>query len=282
MRLWVLCLLVAAASSHKCCDKCACQQRCEAPEVHATLTPDGLRVDCADATCACVMDELDTCTYGETWTNITNIEWKDPVWNGCIQLETMEPLRARALIRWWNGKCMGHIRLELDIHLEPVVRDTYMDFDTIEFHEHATIYNAFKIRTVSGSEDPRPMAGSSTMYFEAVQPEPARGVHVEITDCKVQITEGKDMNAVILNEVHVFDPTRLVTVPGGMRLTYTAFWDAQTNSPFQRLVCDYALYNGTDVTNVLLHNTVNRTYRMADPNENGILVDDVNNVNINL
>lgn len=121
------------------------------------------------------------------------------------------------------------------------------------------------------------------MFFEAVQPVPLQGTHVEIDGCTVQMTAGKSPNAPILNEVDVFDVNRISSVPGGQRFEYDAFWDGGdgctdcSNSPFQRLVCSYAIYNGTD-SSTIIHNTVNRTYRMANPDETGILVNDVDDI----
>tara|TARA_B110000008_G_scaffold115509_1_gene118261 strand:- start:17853 stop:18326 length:474 start_codon:yes stop_codon:yes gene_type:complete len=152
-----------------------------------------------------------------------------------------------------------------------------MDFNVPTFFEHDHIHNVFRIKTMSGSLDKRPMAGSSTMFFDAYLLQNVTGVHVEITSCVVQILEGKAIDANILNEYDVYNPSNLVHLDNGMRMTYTAFWDGQTNSPFQRLVCDYGLFNGT-ASQYILHQSVNRTYMMADPNEQGVLINDCDSV----
>ena len=237
----------------------------------------GLILHCPGAECACVVDELDTCTLGEVWTNVTDIGWQDPRWNKCIQIESLDPLRARAMIRWWHNKCMGHTTLNLDIGLESISRDLYVDFNVLAFFEHDVIHNTYRIQTMSGSEDQRPVAGSSDMFFEARLEGNPTGVHVEITDCVVQVIEGKSVDAPIMNEYNVFNGSTLSAMDDGMRMTYQAFWDEETNSPYQRLVCKYALYNGT-TNEFLMHNTVNRTYMMANPDESGILINDPDSI----
>ena len=273
MWLFLLLWLSSIAHAHKCCSTCACASRCEAPNIQAALTPKGLDVICPDAECACVTDELDTCTYGDMWENATTIAWQDPRWLNCIKVESLQPFSARATIRWWKNKCMGHIQLDIDLSLEKIYRDLYIDFNIPEFFEHDFIHNVFRIKTMSGSFDQRPMAGSSQMFFDAYLMDNVTGVHVEITACVVQIMEGKSIHAHVLNEFDVYNPDKIVHLNNGMRMTYTAFWDGQTNSPFQRLVCNYGLFNGTS-NQFLLHQSVNRTYMMADPNEQGILLND--------
>ena len=283
--MWfVFLLLIPITQAHLCCSTCACSQRCEAPQINASVTTHGLSIHCHDESeCACVVDELDTCTYGETWRNHTLIGWHDARWNHCIKIEQLQnPFRATALIRWWRDKCMGHMILDIGINVVPTSRDLFVDFNVISFHEHHTIYNVFHIQTQSGSDDKRPMAGNSTMFFEAIESANSTGVHVEITNCTVQMVAGRDIDAPILKEYNVFDTMGLKSVEHGQRFEYDAFWDGAdsidcgptdcTNSPFQRLVCSYALFNGTDQS-VLLHNTVNRTYMMANPDETGILTD---------
>ena len=267
----IVILLFADGTGRKCCSKCTCSNRCEAPDVHATLNSSGLVVHCPQAECACVTDELDTCTYGEVWENATLFDWHDSRWRKCIRIESVDPLEARALVRWWHGKCMGHINLHLKINLQPVSRDLFVDFNVLAFFEHDTVHNVFHIRTESGSSDERPLAGSSDMFFDAQLHSNHTGVHVEITNCTVQIIEGKSKDAAILNQRNVYDPNNLQATDKGMRMTYKAFWDDETNSPFQRLVCKYALFNGT-TNDFILHNTVNRTYMIADPNEKGVLM----------
>lgn len=280
MLLFFVYLLFSVSHARRCCPACTCSNRCEAPHVTASLNTSGLVVHCPNADCACVTDELDTCTYGQMWTNVTGIGWKDPRWHKCVKIESLAPLRARAMIRWWRNKCMGHIMLILNINTIAVTRDLYVDFNVLAFFEHDTIYNVYRIKTKSGSSDERPMAGSSNMFFEAELSQDQTGVHVEITNCTVQVVEGKEVDAPVINEINVFDEQNLEATENGMRMNYQAFWDDETNSPFQRLVCKYALFNGTN-NEFILHNSVNRTYMMADPNENGILLngqdDEINN-----
>ncbi|MDA7838936.1 hypothetical protein N9A45_01215 [bacterium] len=276
MLLFFVYLLCVVVHAHKCCKTCTCSNRCRAPDISASLNMSGLMVHCPGADCACVVDELDTCTLGDVWTNTTEIRWQDPRWNKCIKIETLDPLRARAMIRWWHDKCMGHILLNLDVGLESIHRDLYVDFNRLAYFEHDTIHNVFRIKTSSGSNDKRPMAGSSEMYFQVTLLDEHIGVHVEITNCTVQVIEGKNIHANVMNEINVFDPTKITALGNDTtKLTYGAFWDYQTNSPFQRLVCSYGLFNGT--LN-LLHHSVNRTYMLANPDETGVLVNNVDNI----
>jgi len=279
--MWTIVLLglLGSVQAHTCCSTCACAHTCQAPSIHADIGLHGLTVDCPNATCACVVDELDTCTYGSVWSEITNITWSDARWHKCIQVEHSKPFEARALIRWWHGHCIGHAILEIELDVEPVARDLYVDFNVLAYFEHDLIHNVFRIRTLSGSNDARPMAGSSEMFFEATLLDDHIGVHVEITNCTVQVIEGKAVNAPILNEINVFDPNRIIAIGNATtKMTYDAFWDYDTNSPFQRLVCSYALFNGTSN---ILHHTANRTYMLANPDETGILVNNVDDVIVN-
>ena len=50
------------------------------------------------------------------------------------------------------------------------------------------------------------------------------------------------------------------------RMTYTPFWDDVTNSPYQVVNCDWAIFNGT-------RGSAGRAYMLADPKEVGVLVD---------
>ena len=278
--MWfVLLFALAAVDAHSCCSTCACQQRCERPAIGAQVNMHGLDVTCHDSECACVVDELDTCTTGPTWTGRTHIAWNDTRWHECIKVEHERPFMARALVRWWHGPCIGHSILELEIDVETITRDLFVDFNVLAYFEHDVIHNVFRIKTQSGSDDQRPTAGASEMFFEAELLDDHTGVHVEITNCTVQIIEGKAVTAPIMREINVFDANRIEAAgPGGSKMTYDAFWDYETNSPYQRLVCSYALFNGTSS---VLHSTVNRTYMMANPDETGIRVDDVDDVIVN-
>jgi len=278
--MWLILFLLffEKIQAHTCCSTCACAQRCQTPSIQVDIDLHGLTVNCPNATCACVIDELDTCTYGDTWSEMTNIAWSDARWHKCIQVEHYKPLMARALIRWWHGHCIGHAILEIELDIEPVARDLYVDFNVLAYFEHDLIHNVFRIKTMSGSNDVRPIVGSSEMFFETTLLDEHTGIHVEITNCTVQIIEGSAVNAPIINERNVYDPTRIEYVNDTTKMTYDAFWDYDTNSPFQRLVCSYALFNGTSS---VLHHTTNRTYMMANPDETGILVNDVDDVIIN-
>ena len=63
---------------------------------------------------------------------------------------------------------MGHIVLNLNIDLESITRDLYVDFNVLAFFEHDIIHNTYRIQTISGSEDEKPMAGSSNMFLRLV------------------------------------------------------------------------------------------------------------------
>ena len=274
--MWALVILfIPIIQAHRCCPTCACSQRCETPQMHTNITTQGLHIHCRDADCACVIDELDTCAYGQTWRNHTLIGWHDARWNHCIKIEQIKnPFRATALVRWWRDKCMGHIVLDIEINTRPTTRDTYVDFNVVSFHEHTHIHNVFHIQTQSGCNDIRPMAGKSDMFFQAILTNTTANVHVEITNCVVQIIQGGETDAIVLNEKNVYDENNKISIQKGEKITYTAFWDEETNSPFQRLVCSYALYNGTFSNKTLIGNHVNsRNYKMVIPGETGITID---------
>ena len=259
-----------------CCSTCACRHRCVPPHIDAQITTQGLHVHCHDDTdCACVVDELDTCTYGKTWRNNTVIGWHDARWNHCIKIKQMQdPFHATALIRWWRQKCMGHIIIDIDINAKHITRNIYVDFNVVSFHKHTHIHNVFHVQTKSGCNDTKPMAGKSDMFFQAVLTNTTADIHVEITNCIVQVIQGAELDAVILNEKNVYDENNKYNIEQGEKMTYTAFWDDETNSPFQRLVCTYALYNGTIDNKTLIGDYVNsRNYQMVNPDETGKLID---------
>ena len=121
----------------------------------------------------------------------------------------------------------------------------------------------------SGCDDPRPIVNQSTMFFEVEMDPPQTGVHVEITSCTVQTTAGVH-GEVLTNTSLSTDgsgPHHGLLNPQKNRLTYTAFWDDVSNSPFHHIMCMYAIFNGTHAS----PHASGRAYLIADPNEHGIL-----------
>lgn len=268
--MWLFALLWSSAAAHGCCSTCHCQ--CQAPAISANMTLEGLHIDCPDATCACVTDELDGCTFGGTWEDHTLVQWHDARWHRCIQVTHADPLQATATLRWWDNaqKCMGHTILHIETQLDNVQRDVNVDFEVTQQHQHGHILpHVFYVYARSGCDDPRPIVDQSTMFFEVEMDPPQTGVHVEITSCTVQTTAGVH-GEVLTNTSLSTDgsgPHGGLLNPQKNRLTYTAFWDDVSNSPFHHIMCMYAIFNGTHAS----PHASGRAYMVADPNEHGIL-----------
>lgn len=261
--------LFIGAHAHSCCPTCACAKSCRAPDITLEVTQYGIMANCFNATCACVQDELDTCTYGNTWAGEELFPWQDNRWHECLRITSTSPLRVNGLLRWWENKCMGHVIVDIEIDLLPTQRDIYMSFDAISYYEHVDIYNVFRIRAKTGcQQDEHPLAGVGQLYFEVAMDPPTQGVHVEVVRCIVQATEGYDKDAPVLTEYNVSGTKS--PIEDGERFTYTVFWDEETNSPFQRLLCTYALFNGTRTID---SSSNARTYMVANPDETGVLYD---------
>ena len=252
-----------------CCPSCQCQPHtCRAPEISATVTLSGLSINCSDSVCACVTDELDSCTYGGTWLGETLVDWTDGRWHKCIRVVRTDPFQASAILRWWDAstKCMGHSLLNLDIRFADAQRNVYIDFERSVWHT-TEFNNEFKVKATSGCEGcERPVAGTSTLFLNLELDPPIPGTHVAIQNCSVQTRSGETGE--------VLSVFRLITEgqyqngnlnANRTRLTYIPFWDDLTNSPFQHLNCDWAILNGTT-------GTTERAYMILDPKEQGVLV----------
>lgn len=249
------------------CRPCA-RQQCRPPQISTNITSDGLTVTCTDSICACVVDELDSCTYGGTWSGLTQFKWDDARWHHCIRITHTDPFQASATIRWWddNNKCMGHSLLNIDIQLKTVRRNVYVDFEQSVWHT-AHFQNDFFVKATSGCEEcDRPIVGESVMYFEVALDPTVPGTQVQLRNCSVQTRAGKN------GEVLSVFPIRTEGIQANgelnankTRLTYTPFWDDITNSPFQEIQCDWAILNGTTGSS-------ERAYMIADPKEKGILI----------
>ena len=271
--LLFLCGLIAARA---CCPTCECHRVCQAPNITASMTLAGLNIRCNGADCACVKDELDGCTYGGVWSGLTVVGWEDSRWSECITVTHTEPLRASAVLRWWDNsiRCMGHSILHIETNLLGVDRDVWVDFEqTVSYQHNASVHHVFYVSAVSGSSDDRPIVGQSKMYFN-VEMNQQIGAHIEILNCSVQTTSGPDGEVLTVNRIQ-FNGTQDGNIQGELNenktsMTYTAFWDDVSNSPFHTLMCDYAIFNGTSVSTHPSH----RKYMIADPNEDGVLWDE--------
>ena len=265
--LLLCCLSLSLAS--RCCHDCQCSRHtCHPPEISANVTSSGLSVNCMGSTCACVMDELDPCTYGGTWSGETLFEWTDGRWHRCIRITHTEPFQASAILRWWDDrtKCMGHSLLNIDINLASVQRNIYVDFERVFWH-NATFDNEFRVKATSGCEEcDRPEVGSSTMFFNIELSPPIPGTLVQIQNCSVQTRNGETgevLSVFPLITTGLYQNSNLNS--NRTHLTYIPFWDDLTNSPFQQFRCDWAIVNGTSGTS-------ERSYMLLDPKEQGVLV----------
>jgi len=268
-RVWLI-------TARACCPSCECHRVCQTPDITADITMEGLNIICNNADCACVKDELDGCTYGGVWSNMTVIGWGDSRWSDCIKVTQNEPLRASAILRWWDNSimCMGHSILNIETNVIGIYRDVFVQFEqTVSYQHGETINNVFYVTAVSGSNDARPVVGQSMMYFN-VEIKPVPGAHIEILNCSVQTTAGPDGEVLTENRI-TLNGTQDGNIQGQLssnktRMTYTAFWDDVSNSPFHNLMCDYAIFNGTSVSTY----PSQRKYMIADPNEDAVLWDD--------
>lgn len=265
-------LIVARA----CCPTCECHRVCQTPEIAASMTLEGLNIVCNSVDCACVKDELDGCTYGGVWSNSTVVGWTDSRWSECIKVTQNEPLRASAILRWWDNsiKCMGHSILNIEANLIGIYRDVFVQFEqTVSYQHGENINNVFYVSAVSGSSDARAIVGQSTMYFN-VEMNDVPGAHIEILNCSVKTTNGPNGEVLTENRIKL-NSTQDGSIQGELNenktsMTYTAFWDDVSNSPFHNLMCDYAIFNGTSLST----HPAQRKYMIADPNEVGVLWDD--------
>lgn len=269
VRLVVLLSIVALALSSDCCPGCQCAPHtCHAPQISANVTSSGLTVKCGDSTCACVTDELDSCTYGGTWLGETLIDWTDGRWHNCIRVTHTDPFQATAILRWWDDstKCMGHSLLNLDIHLASVQRNVYIEFERAIWHT-TEFHNEFKVKATSGCEGcTHPTVGTSTMFLNLELDPPIPNTHVEITNCSVRTRSGETGEVLstfpLITEGNYQNGNLNVN---RTRITYVPFWDDVTNSPYQQLKCDWGILNGTT-------GTTERAYMLLDPKEQGVLV----------
>jgi hypothetical protein len=265
-------ILIMLVTIHGCCPTCSCPRyTCRPPQISANISANGVSISCPDSTCACVADELDTCTYGGTWSGETLIEWSDARWVRCIRITHHDPLQASGIIRWWDetNRCMGHMILNIDTHLLPVQRDVYVDFEKTVWHK-VNFHHEFIVKSTSGCEDcTRPIVGVSIMFFKVEMDPPVTGASVQIRNCSVLTLAG--INGIVESVFPIITDGphqngQLNT--NRSRLTYIPFWDDVTNSPFQQIKCSWAVFNGTIVNSGM----VERDYMIADPVENGILI----------
>lgn len=269
----VVFLLWCVISVQSCCPTCNCHHPCHPPLITTNIGLNGLEITCVDNECACVKDELDSCTYGGTWVGNTSIKWSDGRWHECIRVIRTDPLQASATIRWWDNraKCMGHSIINIEAAVLRVHRDVLVEFEQTVSHRHdETIGNVFYVRATSGCSDPRPIVGQTEMFFQIVLDPPVLGTNLKLTKCSVLTTSGA---CNVLSPDCVITTNTLSTDGSGIhhgvfslnqtRLTYTAFWDDESNSPYHNIQCMYGIYNGSHLSE--------RSYMIADPNEHGIL-----------
>lgn len=269
--LWFLLLGPILVSAHGCCSTCHCQ--CNAPSIAANLTNQGLHITCPGATCACVLDELDGCSYGGTWYEDTLIPWHDARWHRCIQIMHDDPLSATALLRWWDEtqKCTGHAILRIETEIDDIGRDVFVDFESVKSYIHQElIHNTFYVNARSGCETcDRPLAGQTVMFYQVEMTPPQIGAHVEIIECAVETTEGPTGDVLTVNPISTdgTGPHNGTLNANKTRITYTAFWDDVSNSPYHNIMCTYAIFNGTNAST----HPSSRPYMIADPNDNAII-----------
>ena len=245
---------------------------CPTPPINITYTDTGLVMDCTEnATCAWVRSEIESCTCGKQWSNTSHMLWQDPRFKECTTTKQYEDYaNVHGIIRWWYGSCMGHYLVNLKFILEPTFRDIYMTFEEINIDHYVIVETSVGIfaKAKSGSEDEIPIAGKSEMFFECVLNKTTTGVHMEIMSCDIEILESGKTDAEILRTLTNIQVNTSYADPNGERATYRAFMDDDYYSPWQRLLCTYALFNGTTSIEQFSHN---KSYMLLNPFDTGII-----------
>ena len=266
MRWWFILCTATVTAEDLCCDD---SQPCIPPTVDIQYATTGLKVTCGkNIECAWVAHELQTCTCGETWTNQLTLPWRSSVFKKCFHLEKNNSLVAKGTIRWWTNVCMGHTVFDIEIIPMTDSKRVFIDFHHLEYKTVVSSIHHYIAYARSGSEDPVPQAEKSTMFFECIMKQAYTGVHMEILSCDLEILSSGYANAEILTTYHNIQYVSEYAEPNGERISFTAFMDDQFYSPWQRIMCTYALFNGTSSIETFYHNS---SYMILNPFDSGVI-----------
>lgn len=267
MRGWIIFLLLGIV--HACLEPRS-YDCCREPHINATIGSEGIRVHCPGATCAWVHEELAPTLCGCEWTGTDVVKWSDGRLDACIRSDTDDSdFVLRGVVRWWKDECMGHVELLLRIVLEPDVRDLFMAYPTFEYVKQEGVHTGYKALVRAGSLDDVPQAGKSDMFFEVIMDEPEVGVHLEITQCDLDILDSGTSEACLLKTYENISFNATYADPNGERAVYRAFMDDEYYSPFQRIRCAYALFNGTTTIDTYNHE---KSYMLVHAFDHNVIV----------
>lgn len=253
-----------------CCGPPPSLDCCRAPDVNATVTLSGVQVDCPGAVCGFVNEELDPAPCGCTWRNTHIMPWSDGRIGKCLYVDQEDKDQViRGTVRWWTMGCMGHVDIILRIVLDPDMRDVFITYPIFEYRRQVGVHSGFAALARSGSSDEIPQAGKSDMFFEVVMDEPEVGVHMEITSCDIDILDSGSDDAFVLTTYENIAFNTSYADPNGEKAEYRAFMDEQYYSPYQRVRCLYALFNGTTTLDTFTHA---QSYMLVNPFDDGVVV----------
>ena len=252
-----------------CCGPPPALDCCRPPDVNASITLDGVVFHCPEAVCGFVNEELDPAPCGCTWTGDYELQWSDGRIGACLYADTDDADQViRGTVRWWTLGCVGHVDVILRLVLEPDLRDVFVEYPTFEYNKQVGVHSGFAALARSGSEDEIPQAGKSDMFFEVVMDEPEVGVHMEIMACDVDILDSGASDAFVLTTYENITFNTSYADPNGEKAEYEAFMDTLYYSPYQRVRCTYALFDGTPTLDTFTHG---QSYMLVNPFDNGVI-----------
>jgi len=270
--LWLLLLCSMAAACGPpppCCGPPPPDECCVEPDINVTATMDGIVVECPNAVCAFVREELDPAPCGCTWQGSQHVPWFDGRIGPCIDIDQEDKDKLlRLTVRWWSQYCMGHVDVVLRLVIMPDVRDIFISYPSYEHCKVESVHVEYTASARAGSYDDVPQAEKSDMFFEVVMDEPETGVHMEITSCDIDILDGGTADAEVLTTYTNIDVNISYAEPNGEIAVYRAFMDDIAYSPFQRLICHYGMFNGTTTVDTFTHE---RSYMIVNPFDSGVI-----------
>lgn len=259
----------ACGPAPPCCGPPPSIDCCRPPEINATVALSSIEFQCPDAVCGFVNEELDPAPCGCTWTGQYNLEWQDKRISQCFYTDEEEGEQIiRSTIRWWTRGCMGHVDIIIRVLLQPDMRDVFVSYPTFEYTKQIGLHSGYVALARSGSEDDIPQAEKSDMFFEVIMDEPEIGVHMEITECDVDILDSGSADSIVLTTYENISFNVTYADPNGERAEYKAFMDTLYYSPFQRVRCVYAMFNGTTTIDTFTHS---KSYMLVNPFDDGII-----------
>ena len=253
-----------------CCGPPPSLDCCRVPDINVTVTDKGLEVQCPESVCGFVNEELDPAPCGCTWENEYTLSWSDSRIGPCLytNVEDGDKL-VRGTVRWWTLGCMGHVDVVVRIVLQPDERDVFIDYPSFEYNKQVGVASGFAALARGGSDDDIPQADKSNMFFEVIMEEPVTGVHMEVTGCDLDILDSGAPDAFLLTTYTNITYNTSYADPNGEVIEYTAFMDDRYYSPYQRIRCTYALFNGTTTLDTFTHA---QSYMIVNPFDEGVIV----------